>query len=79
MEKNKVSGLREGEEVFISYRDDNEQIVSGYFILLSLSETLLQVKSNQNIIVIPISRLIKIKQRFEKWTQKNKRIKNPLQ
>lgn len=62
----KVSAIREGEEIFLSYRDDNEQIVSGYFILVSLSETLLQIKSNQNVIVIPIARLIKIKQRCEK-------------
>jgi len=65
MEKDKVSGIREKDEVFCSYRDDNEQIVSGFFILLKLSETLLQLKSNQNIIAIPISRLIKIKQRFQ--------------
>jgi histone acetyltransferase (RNA polymerase elongator complex component) len=66
MTENKVSEIREGEEIFLSYKDDNEQIVSGFFILISISETLLQVKSNQNVLVIPISRLIKIKQRFSK-------------
>jgi hypothetical protein len=63
MEKNKLSGIREGEEVFVSYLEDNEQIVSGYFILVSMSESLLQIKSNQNLIVIPVSRLIKLKQK----------------
>jgi len=63
MSKDKVSGIREGEEIFLSYREDNEQVISGYFILVNISETLLQVKSNQNIIVIPIHRILKIKQR----------------
>lgn len=66
MEKEKVSGIREGEEIFLSYLEDNNQIVSGYFILIKISETLLEIKSNTNIILIPISRVIKIKQRFEK-------------
>ncbi|MFA5723668.1 MAG: hypothetical protein WC979_05400 [Candidatus Pacearchaeota archaeon] len=63
MVEDKTSGIREGEEIFLSYLDDNEKIVSGYFILLKLSEALIQIKSNQNVIVIPISRLVKIKQR----------------
>lgn len=63
MENVKVSGVREGEEIFLSYIDDNDKTVSGYFILLKLSEALLQIKSNQNVIVIPITRMIKIKQR----------------
>ena len=66
MENDKVSGIRAGEEIFLSYLEDNNQIVSGFFILVKLSETLIEVKSNQNIIVIPISRLIKIKQRCGK-------------
>jgi len=61
-----VSGIREGEEIFLSYRDDNEQTVSGFFILVKMSEALLQVKSNQNLLVIPVSRIIKIKQRFQR-------------
>jgi len=63
--EDRVSGLQIGKEVFCSYRNDDEQVISGYFILISLSETLLELKSNQNLIVIPVSRLIKIKQRFE--------------
>lgn len=65
MEEHKVSGIREGEEIFISYKDDNEQIVSGFVVLISISETLITFKTNQNTITIPVSRLIKIKQRKE--------------
>jgi len=65
MNKDKVSDIREGEEIFLSYLEDNGQVVSGYFKLIKLSDTLLEIKSNSNIIIIPISRLIKIKQRYE--------------
>jgi len=66
MKEDKVSDIREGEEIFLSYLEDNNQIVSGYFTLVHMSDTLLEIKSNSNVIIIPISRLIKIKQRFSK-------------
>jgi hypothetical protein len=64
MEEVKTLGIREGEEIFLSYKDDNEQIVTGYFILLKMSEVLLQLKTNSNILAIPVSRILKIKQRY---------------
>ena len=63
MTEDKVSGIRTGQEVFLSYKDDNEQVVSGFVILISISETLLTFKTNQNTISIPISRMLKLKQR----------------
>lgn len=66
MEDNKVSGkdLRTGEEIWISYIDDNGLSTSGFGVLIELSETLVKFKTNQNIICIPISKLIKLKQRL---------------
>lgn len=63
MEEDKVSGLREGEEVFVSYREDNDTVVSGFVILLKITDTLLTFKTNRNVVSIPISRLLKIKQK----------------
>ena len=66
MKEDKVSDIREGEEIFLSYLEDNNQVVSGYFKLIHMSDTLLEIKSNSNLIIIPLSRLIKIKQRCSK-------------
>jgi len=65
--EDKFLGLRENEEVFVSYKDDDEKIVSGYFVLVSISENLLQIKSNSNVVVIPLSRLLKVKQRCSSY------------
>ena len=63
MTEKKVSDIRKNEEIFISWLDDSGTNISGFAILLELSETFVKFKSHKNIIVIPISRLIKIKQR----------------
>lgn len=66
MTEDKVSDkIREGEEVHISYIDDNGQTISGFAILLELSETFVKFKTNQNIICIPALKLLKIKQRLK--------------
>lgn len=62
MENNKVSGNK---EVWISYKEDNDNIVNGFVILLELSDTLIKFKTGKNIIVLPISRLIKMKEKAE--------------
>ena len=62
MEENKVSGNK---EVWISYRDDNEQIVSGFVILLEQTDSYVKIKNNRNILTIPYHRILKIKERLE--------------
>lgn len=61
----KVSDIREGEEIHISYIDDNGQIISGFAILLELSDTFVKFKTDKNILVIPVSKLVKLKQRLK--------------
>ena len=58
-------GLVLGEEVFVSYIDENNTEFNGYFILLSLDNHLIQLQSKNNIIAIPYLRLIKIKQKIK--------------
>lgn len=62
MEDNKVSGCK---EVWISYIDDTEQIVSGFVILLEQTDTFVKIKTNKNILTIPFHRINKIKERVE--------------
>ena len=48
----KVSGIREGEEIWISWKEDNEQVVNGFVILLSCYLGLLNQNYNNVIIFI---------------------------
>lgn len=66
MENEKVSALRSGEDIFLSYIDETGKIFSGYFIFVSLTETFLTIKSNANVLLIPVAKILKIKQRCEK-------------
>lgn len=63
MSENKLSGIRVGEEIWISYKEDNEQVVNGYVILISISDSLITFQTKTNKITLPISRVLKIKQK----------------
>lgn len=58
----KVSGVK---EVWISYKDDNDSIVSGFVILHELTATSIRFETNRSIITLPIHRLLKLKERKE--------------
>lgn len=64
MTEDRVSDSGKGKEVFISYLNDNNQTISGYVILLEVNE-FVRFKTNQNIIRIPVSRVLKIKEKTE--------------
>lgn len=64
MEKNEVSDLRKGCEVWICYLDDDGKQISGYFVFVRMTDSILEFRSGSNLIVIPISKLIKLKMRF---------------
>lgn len=50
--------------VFVSFRDENDRIVNGYFELVSESPRI-KIKSGKNIITIPESKLLKMKEQNE--------------
>lgn len=54
-----------GHKAWISYLDDENKIISGFIILLERTENYIKFKTNQNIITISYSRLIKLKERVE--------------
>jgi len=58
---NGVCDLRSGEKVFISYINDDNRQIDGYVTFISISNNLITFQTNQNIIVIPSNRLLKIK------------------
>lgn len=62
MEKNEVSGNK---EIWISYKDDTERVVSGFVILIEQTDTFVKIKTNRNILTIPYHRILKIKERVE--------------
>lgn len=53
-----------GKIVFISYLDDNDNSVSGYFELVAEREHYVKVKNDTNILTIPYKRIKKIKERI---------------
>ena len=50
---------------FISYLDDGNNIISGYFELIKFDASFIVFKSHNNIITIPSIRLLKMKEKEE--------------
>lgn len=49
-------------KVFISYLDDNDQKRSTYVFLISKSQNLITFETKTNVITIPTSRVLKLKE-----------------
>lgn len=60
----KDTGFKD-KEVFLIYLEDNGQQVSAYVHIQEIKEGLITFKTLKNIITIPTSRVIKIKERAE--------------
>jgi hypothetical protein len=54
------------DEVFIVYLNDDNQRIEAYVELIEING-FVKFKTAQNIISIPRERVLKIKERFEKW------------
>ncbi len=50
---------------FISYKDDDDNIVKGYFEIVEKNENYLKFKSGKNQITIPWNRVIKFKEELK--------------
>lgn len=53
-----------GKEVFLSYKNDDDAVISGFVILLEMND-FVRFQTNQNIITIPSNRILKIKERLQ--------------
>lgn len=59
------TGKQEGrEKVFIAYLNDDDKILNAYAIILEIKE-FVKFQTNENIITIPLNRLLKIKERVQ--------------
>lgn len=47
---------------FISYKEDNDEIVSGYFEIIKNTDNYLKFKSGTNRITLPWNRILKFKE-----------------
>lgn len=47
---------------FISYKEDNDEIVKGYFEVIKQNDNFLKFKSGTNEITIPWNRILKFKE-----------------
>lgn len=56
---------KEKAKAFVSYLDDNDQIVNGYFEIVDRKDGYLIIKSGKNKISIPNHRVKKIKEDLE--------------
>ncbi|MCX6742040.1 MAG: hypothetical protein NTX24_02605 [Candidatus Pacearchaeota archaeon] len=61
--ENKDIGYRD-KECFLVYLDDNNQQVSAYVYVVDIKENLITFKTPKNIITIPTSRVIKMKEKI---------------
>jgi len=48
--------------VFISYLNDDNQTISGYFDLLEENASFVKFKSGSNVLTIPFHRILKVKE-----------------
>jgi len=53
------------EKAFISYLNDNDEKIEGYFEIVNSNGFILKFKSGENIITIPYSRILKIKEKIK--------------
>ena len=63
--ENKTYDLRDLKVVWVSFIDDNEEKVQGFFKLLEQTTNYLKLISGKNIITIPYHRLNKLKEVIE--------------
>ena len=48
-------------KTYVSFIDDNDEKVSGYFEMLEQNPNFIKIQSGKNIIIIPYHRVLKIK------------------
>jgi len=53
-------------EAFISYLDERGEIVEGFFIIVDVNGWKISFKTKDNIITIPMARVLKIKEKIKR-------------
>ncbi len=53
-------------KIFISYKDDNEHVVSGYVKLIEKNVSTITIETNGNQITLPWIRVLKLKEQVKR-------------
>lgn len=49
-------------KIFVSYLDDDGKIVSGFYENVEIRDNVVEIRTSQNDIILPINRVLKIKE-----------------
>jgi len=52
----------ERKEIWISYLEEDNRLFTGFLILVEITQAYIKVESKNNIITIPMNRVLKIKE-----------------
>lgn len=63
------------EKAFISYLNDDNQTINGYFEITDINGFMIKFKSDNNLITIPLARVLKIKEKL-KEDEDGKRLRS---
>lgn len=53
-------------DTFLSYLDDNDKIISGFFEIIEINQAYIKFKTKNNEILLPINRILKIKKEIDR-------------
>jgi hypothetical protein len=56
--------FRHRTEAFLSYLNDTGETISGYFEIIEINQAYVKIKTKGNIVTIPMTRVLKIKERL---------------
>ena len=57
--------IRIVKKIYLCYKDDDEEKVKGYFDLIKETDNFIKIKTGKNVITLPYSRIIKIKENVQ--------------
>ncbi len=63
-------GFKTGDRVFCSYLNDDDLSRSGYFDIAEINEISITLKTKQGLLLIPMSRVLKVKLQEERYNGK---------
>jgi len=55
---------KKGDEKFIAFYDENNELIEGFFIIIEETPTYVKIKTSKNILTLPWSRVLKIKEQI---------------
>ncbi len=50
-----------GDDNFISYKNDDDRIISRYFDIVEINDSFVKIRTKGTILIIPMHRILKIK------------------